>query len=134
MPSDEIHARHGYLQSCDPSQVRRGRYALCASRRCFVRLGHDRRRIAVWCEKFGRANLLRLVEEFLARLDIFDWGIDASRHCARIQTVLKRRGTPPGNMGLLIAAHALARDVVLVTSNVKHFSMVPGLELETWAM
>ena len=85
-------------------------------------------------EKAGRADLLRLVEEFLARLDVFDWGNDASRHYARIRAHLERRGTPLGNMDLLTAAHALARDAVLVTSNVKHFRMVPGIELETWAM
>lgn len=85
-------------------------------------------------EKAGRAALVRLVEEFLVRLDVLDWGSDASRHYARTRALLERRGTPLGNMDLLIAAHALARDAVLVTSNVKHFSMVPGIKLETWAI
>ena len=83
-------------------------------------------------EKSGRAGLVRLVEEFLARLDVFDWGSGASRHYARIRVVLEKRGTPLGNMDLLIAAHALDRGAVLVTSNVKHFGKVPGIKLETW--
>lgn len=83
-------------------------------------------------EKSGRAGVVQLVEEFLARLDVFDWGHDASRRYARIRAVLEKRGTPLGNMDLLIAAHALERDAVLVTSNVKHFGMVPGIKLETW--
>ncbi len=83
-------------------------------------------------EKSGRAGLVRLVEEFLGRLDVFDWGNDASRHYARIRAVLEKRGRPLGNMDLLIAAHALERGAVLVTGNVKHFGMVPGIKLETW--
>lgn len=75
-------------------------------------------------EKAGRANL--------TRLDVCDWGSDASRQYARIRAVLGRRGTPIGNMDLLIAAHAVERGAVLVTSNVKHFGMVPGIRLETW--
>ena len=75
-------------------------------------------------EKAGRASL--------ARLDVCDWGSDASRQYARIRADLGRRGTPIGNMDLLIAAHAVERGAVLVMSNVKHFGMVPGIRLETW--
>lgn len=50
----------------------------------------------------------------------------------RIRAVLGRRGTPIGNMDLLIAAHAVERGAVLVMSNVEHFGMVPGIRLETW--
>lgn len=32
----------------------------------------------------------------------------------------------------LIAAHALALDLILVTDNVKHYSDVPGLMVENW--
>jgi tRNA(fMet)-specific endonuclease VapC len=33
---------------------------------------------------------------------------------------------------MLIAAHALALDVALVTSNEREFSRVPGLKVENW--
>ena len=83
-------------------------------------------------EKCGRAGSASLVEEFLARLDVFYWGGNASRHYARIRAILEKRGTPLGSMDMRIAAHALERGAVLVTSNVKHFGMVPGIRLETW--
>jgi tRNA(fMet)-specific endonuclease VapC len=35
-------------------------------------------------------------------------------------------------MDLLIAAHALALDATLVSSNAAHFSRVPGLKCESW--
>jgi tRNA(fMet)-specific endonuclease VapC len=37
-------------------------------------------------------------------------------------------------MDLLIAAHALANDSVLVTNNAKEFSRVPGLAVEEWSL
>jgi tRNA(fMet)-specific endonuclease VapC len=32
----------------------------------------------------------------------------------------------------LIAAHALSRDLLLVTGNTRHFAKVPGLRVENW--
>jgi tRNA(fMet)-specific endonuclease VapC len=37
-----------------------------------------------------------------------------------------------GQNDLLIAAHALALDVILVTDNVREFARVPNLKLENW--
>ncbi|HVR38574.1 MAG TPA: PIN domain-containing protein, partial [Thermoanaerobaculia bacterium] len=51
---------------------------------------------------------------------------------ARIANDLAARGTPIGDFDALIAAHAMALDVTLVTNNVKHFSLVRGLKLENW--
>ena len=35
-------------------------------------------------------------------------------------------------MDTLIAAHALALDVTLVSNNLSHFGRVPGLRTENW--
>jgi tRNA(fMet)-specific endonuclease VapC len=35
-------------------------------------------------------------------------------------------------MDLMIAAHALQADAVLITNNTKHFSKVTNLKLENW--
>jgi tRNA(fMet)-specific endonuclease VapC len=37
-----------------------------------------------------------------------------------------------GNHDLLIAAHALALDLTLVTANVREFRRVEGLRVENW--
>ena len=46
--------------------------------------------------------------------------------------MLDGEGTPIGPNDLLIAAHALALDLTLVTANVEEFSRVPGLRIENW--
>jgi tRNA(fMet)-specific endonuclease VapC len=37
-------------------------------------------------------------------------------------------------MDLMIAAHVLAEDSVLITNNAREFHRVPGLAVEEWAM
>jgi tRNA(fMet)-specific endonuclease VapC len=37
-------------------------------------------------------------------------------------------------MDLLIASHAISERSTLVTNNLKHFSKVPGLNLEEWTV
>ena len=55
------------------------------------------------------------------------------RHYARIRSELERSGKPIGNMDLLIASHAVSRGMTVVTNNLKHFSKVPGLNVEVWS-
>jgi tRNA(fMet)-specific endonuclease VapC len=82
--------------------------------------------------KAARPELASLIEAYLARLTVLDWGDSATFHYARIRTELERLGTPIGNMDLLIACHAVAEQATLVTNNVKHFSAVTGLRVEQW--
>lgn len=84
-------------------------------------------------EKAGRPQLANLVEGFLERLTIVDWTASASTHYARIRAALERAGKPIGNLDLLIAAHAASMRATVITNNLKHFSIVPGLKVEAWA-
>ena len=83
-------------------------------------------------EKAGRAALSDLVEGFLERLVILDWTASVTVSYARARAAVERAGKPIGNMDLLIAAHALSLRATVVTNNIKHFSMVPGLKVEVW--
>jgi tRNA(fMet)-specific endonuclease VapC len=83
-------------------------------------------------EKAGRPKLAELVEAYLERVAILDWTNEITSHYARIRSELERSGKPIGNMDLLIAAHAVSQRMTLVTNNVKHFSSVPGLNVEVW--
>lgn len=83
-------------------------------------------------EKAGRMELVRLVEAYLARVAILDWTNAVTFHYARLRASLERSGTPIGNLDLLIAAHALAEEAIVVTNNTDHFAGVPGLTVENW--
>ena len=56
----------------------------------------------------------------------------ADAHYADIRMALERAGTPIGSNDLLIAAHARARGLTLVTHNLREFARVPGLNAVDW--
>jgi tRNA(fMet)-specific endonuclease VapC len=68
----------------------------------------------------------------LASLEVLPLDKDSDRHYAEIRTHLNRKRRPIGSNDLLIAAHTLALDLVLVTDNVGEFARVPGLSIENW--
>ena len=43
-------------------------------------------------------------------------------------------GKSIGGMDLMIAAHALAQDSVVITNNAREFHRVPGLAVEEWSL
>ena len=70
---------------------------------------------------------------FLAPLSVLPFGAAAASEYGEIRAYLQSRGTPIGPLDMLIAAHARAEDMVLVTNNVREFERVPKLEVENWA-
>ena len=49
-----------------------------------------------------------------------------------IKSHLESQGTPLDDFDLIIAATALAHNLILVTNNEKHFQRIDGLKLENW--
>jgi tRNA(fMet)-specific endonuclease VapC len=94
--------------------------------------------IVVACElrygaaKKGSPQLSARVESLLGSLEILPLDQPSDPHYAEIRLHLDRMGKPIGPNDLLIAAHALALDLTLVTNNVDEFSRVPRLPLENW--
>ena len=89
--------------------------------------------------RFGAAKLASVrfsasVEAWLAGFDVRPWPVEATRHYAEIRAALERSGKIIGGMDLLIAAHAIAEDSVLVTNNAREFLRVPGLAVQEWAL
>ncbi len=82
--------------------------------------------------KKGSPQLTERIGLLLASLEIFPLDKDADQRYAEIRSHLDRAGTPIGPNDLLIAAHALALDLTLVTDNVAEFGRVPGLAIENW--
>jgi tRNA(fMet)-specific endonuclease VapC len=73
------------------------------------------------------------LSEFLIPIEILPFGESATQVYGSIRTLLEKQGNIIGSMDLLIAAHAVSLDAVLVTNNVKEFERVPNLRIENWA-
>jgi tRNA(fMet)-specific endonuclease VapC len=94
--------------------------------------------IVVACElrygaaKKGLARLSERVESLLESLEILPLDKESDRRYAEARLHLEQRGRSIGPNDLLIAAHALALDLTLVTANVEEFERVPDLRVENW--
>lgn len=84
--------------------------------------------------KFRSHQLTLAVERWLSGFEVEAWPTAATHYYARIRAELESAGTPIGGMDLLIAAHALAHDSVLITCNAREFERVPGLAVEVWPL
>lgn len=82
--------------------------------------------------KSGSKKLADRVDKILSAVTVLPLEPPADRHYGRIREFLARRGTPIGANDFLIAAHALALDLTVVTANVREFSRVPSLKVENW--
>ena len=74
------------------------------------------------------------IDFFISHLNltVFAWDAEATQYYAILRADLERKGLPIGNMDMLIAAHALSLDAILVTNNQRHFSRISDLKLENW--
>ena len=89
--------------------------------------------------RFGAAKLASprfssAVESWIVGFDVQPWPLAATQHYAQARAALERAGQPIGGMDLMIAAHAMAEDSVVVTNNAREFLRVPGLAVEEWAL
>lgn len=62
-----------------------------------------------------------------------EWTDAVSEAFGEIKASLERRGRRIEDFDAAIAAHAHAREAVLVTANVAHMVRVPGLRVEDWS-
>jgi tRNA(fMet)-specific endonuclease VapC len=81
--------------------------------------------------KRGSTRLARQVETVLGVLDVLPFEAPADVIYGRLRTALERRGQPMGGNDLLIAAHALAAELTLVTGD-RGFARIPELLRENW--
>ena len=82
--------------------------------------------------KKGSPLLSQRVDRMLLSLEIAPLGPGADAEYATLRADLERKGHLIGPNDLLIAAHALALDAILVTDNVREFKRVKGLKIENW--
>ena len=72
------------------------------------------------------------IMQLLLVLEVLPFDDRASMEYGGIRAYLEKRGTPIEPSDTLIASHARAEGLVLVTNNVREFERVPGLRVENW--
>ncbi len=88
-----------------------------------LRYGADRRRAL---------RLHRLIDRFFATIEVLPFDSKCAATFGKVASKLATKGTPIGNFDALIAAHALALGLTIVTNNEKHFRQVDGLKVANW--
>jgi tRNA(fMet)-specific endonuclease VapC len=88
-----------------------------------LRYGADRRK---------SARLHHMIDRFSVNAAVMPFDETCATYFGQIGSDLAERGTPIGDLDVMIAAHALALEVTLVTNNVKHFNRVRGLKVANW--
>lgn len=72
------------------------------------------------------------LDRFLSPMRILPFDEEAAAKTAKLRAYLDLQGNRIGDLDSLIAGHALALDVALVSNNLKEFDRVPRLRLENW--
>ena len=72
------------------------------------------------------------IEGLVARLEIAPFETHAAEHFGQLRAELYRAGQPIGPYDMMIAGHARAKGLILITNNVKEFERAPGLRIENW--
>ena len=80
------------------------------------------------------AQSFAALRDFAASVQVADLDPEVARQYGRLRAGLHAIGRPIGPNDLWIAAHALTRDVPLITHNLSEFRRVPDLSVDTWLM
>ncbi|HWU69578.1 MAG TPA: PIN domain-containing protein [Stenotrophobium sp.] len=78
----------------------------------------------------GKAG--RLMREFFESVRVLEFGVNEALQAATLGTYQRQSGERMDRYDLLVAATALAHQLILVTETPAAFIHVPGLETENW--
>lgn len=74
------------------------------------------------------------LERFLIPFVFLDFDYNESQVYGKMRAYLEAQGTSIGALDTLIAAQALAHNLIMVTNNVREFARVPNLRIEDWTI
>ena len=80
----------------------------------------------------GATRLHLAVRELLRRIDVLPWDSATAERYGTIRASMTRQGKVLAPLDLLIAAHALSLEAVLITND-RAFGMVDTLPTEDWS-
>lgn len=79
----------------------------------------------------GSAPLQATVEQFVLGVTIFPWDSEAAQQYGELRSTLEREGRLMGSLDMMIAAHALALGLTLITND-RAFGRIKSLKTEDW--
>ncbi|HDG0629584.1 TPA: tRNA(fMet)-specific endonuclease VapC [Serratia marcescens] len=77
---------------------------------------------------------VRVIEGFIARLNVLSFDAAAAAHSGQISAELRRQGAYIAPLSMMIAGHARSQGLVIVTNNICDFACVKGLRTEDWCL
>jgi tRNA(fMet)-specific endonuclease VapC len=83
--------------------------------------------------KPGSWRLAQAIQVTLAGLTVLPWSSEAAAAYATLRVENQKRGITVGTLDFLIAAHAIAADAVLLTSDGGFAKLRGALQTENWA-
>lgn len=72
-----------------------------------------------------------MVEEFLKYVEVLPWNTDTAKAYGYLRASLENQGKSISSLDLLIAAHAISLNAVLVTNDLA-FQNIESLKIENW--
>lgn len=85
----------------------------------------------VYNSKYIERNRIALIK-FLTPFSILNFDDRDAEEFGKIRTTLKNEGKIIGAYDMLIAAQALAKNLILITDNTKEFCRIKNLTIEDW--
>ncbi len=82
--------------------------------------------------KKSSKKLIDVVEFFIDSFEIYEYGIEAAREYGKLRTIFEKKGNIIGAYDMMIAAHAISLNAILVTNNEKEFKRIENLKLGNW--
>ena len=79
----------------------------------------------------SNARIHSVIEEFMLRVTVLPWDSGSAQQYGALRAALERKGKPMGNLDTMIAAHALALHLTLVTND-HAFARIKKLKIEDW--
>jgi len=79
----------------------------------------------------GSPPLQATVEQFLSAVTVVPWDSEAALEYGELRTTLEREGRVMGSLDMMIAAHALALGLILITND-RAFGRIKRLKIEDW--
>ena len=79
---------------------------------------------------FNLETIRLLLRDFV----VLPFDDEDSRQAGEVRAELRKSGSPIGPYDVLIAGQAKARDLILISNNVREFEHVSDLQLEDWTV